>query len=497
MTSPAGAGIATLLDRVEAEAEAFATELSREYYLNYAGLKDRLEIAPIYARHASLFSRETVDALLNASEQGGNDPRLPELRWFVVEGYLDQAAKEITERIAERETNDTVEWEGKQVPYRSLPPLVMNEPDPDRRHRLEELRVRATAAQNPLREQRWDLLYACTRELGFRSYRELCDRLGRLHLQALNRMTQRFLWDTEAYYREQLERHLRGIGIEPAMAEKSDLAYLFRSPRFDVWFARDRMIEALDETLRSLGIDPAAQLNIQRDTEPRPRKSPRAFCSAIRVPDEVVLVINPHGGHDDYRALFHEAGHAEHFGSTDRSLPFTHRALGDNSVTEGFAFVLEHVVYNAEWLRTRLGVSDPSDYVAFSKFQKLYMLRRYAAKLGYEMELHADSNVRGYSKHYADILTVHLGVRYAPDDYLFDVDDAYYVARYLRAWIFEAQLRRMFEDRWGQAWFDSPQAGARLRELWSWGQRYTVEELLSELGLGALDISPLAEELLS
>ncbi|HWQ28343.1 MAG TPA: hypothetical protein VNN12_04915, partial [Dehalococcoidia bacterium] len=57
--------------------------------------------------------------------------------------------------------------------------------------------------------------------------------------------------------------------------------------------------------------------NIHRDTEPRPRKSPRAFCSAIRVPDEVILVINPHGGHDDYRALFHEAGHAEHFGLTD------------------------------------------------------------------------------------------------------------------------------------------------------------------------------------
>ncbi len=497
MTSPAGTGIATLLDRIEAEAEAFASELSREYYLNYAGLKDRLEIAPIYARHAMLFSRETVDALLRTDGQSEDDPRLAELRWFVVEGYLDQAAKDLTERIAERETTDTVEWEGQQIPYRSLPPLVMNEPDAERRHQLEELRVRATAAQNPLREQRWDLLYARTRELGFKSYRELCDKLGRLNLQALNRMTQRFLWDSEGRYRELLERYLRSIGIEPAMAEKSDSAYLFRSPRFDAWFERDRMIEALDDTLRGLGIDPAAQPNITRDTEPRPRKSPRAFCSAIRVPDEVVLVINPHGGHDDYRALFHEAGHAEHFGLTDRSLPFTHRALGDNSVTEGFAFVLEHVVYNPEWLRTRLRVSDPSEYVAFSKFQKLYMLRRYAAKLGYEMELHADTNVRGYAKHYADILTAHLGVRYAPEDYLFDVDDAYYVARYLRAWIFEAQLRRMFEERWGPAWFQVPEAGAKLRELWSWGQRYTVEELLNELGLGSLDIGPLADELLA
>ncbi len=493
MTSPAGTDIATLLDRLEAEAEAFASELSREYYLNYAGLKDRLEIAPIYGRHAALFSRETVDALIEADD---DDPRLPELRWFVVEGYLDQAAKELTERIAERETIDTVEWEGQRIPYRSVPPLVMNEPDPDRRHRLEELRVQATAAQNPLREQRWDLLYARARELGFKSYREFCDRLGRLNLQPLNRMTQRFLWDSESRYRELLEQRLRSIGVEPGMAEKSDVSYLFRSPEFDAWFTRERMLEALDETLRDLGIDPAAQPNIRRDTEPRPRKSPRAFCSAIRVPEEVILVINPHGGHDDYRALFHEAGHAEHFGSTNPGLPFTHRGLGDNSVTEGFAFVLEHVVYNPVWLRRRLGVPDPSAYLAFSKFQKLYMLRRYAAKLGYEMELHADTNVRGYAKHYADILTAHLGVRYAPEDYLSDVDDAYYAARYLRAWIFEAQVRRMFEERWGPAWFASREAGARLRELWSWGQRFTADELLAELGLGPLDIGPLAQELL-
>lgn len=494
MTSPAQARIVALADRVEAAAEEFATELSREYYLNYAGLKDRLDIAPIYERHASLFDRATVDALLAAADC---DPRVPELRWFVVEGYLDQAAKELTERIAERETSDTVEWDSRQVPYRSIPPLVMNEPDPDRRRRLERLRVEATGAQNPLREARWDLLYARARALGFAHYRDLCDRLGRLSLRHLNRMAQRFLWDGESRYRELLEQRLRGVGVDPSTAEKSDLSFLFRSPEFDRWFTKDRMLAALDDTLRGLGIDPAAQPNISRDTEARPRKSPRAFCSAIRVPDEIVLVINPHGGHDDYRALFHEAGHAEHFGLTDRSLPFTHRGLGDNSITEGFAFVLEHVVYNPEWLRSHLGVSDPGEYVALSRFQKLYMLRRYAAKLAYEMELHADDNVRGHSKHYADMLTAHLGVRYAPEDYLFDVDDAFYAARYLRAWIFEAQVRRMLEDRWGPAWFASKEAGAELRKLWSWGQRYTADELVRELGLGSLDIAPLAEELLA
>ena len=47
------------------------------------------------------------------------------------------------------------------------------------------------------------------------------------------------------------------------------------------------------------------------DLEARPFKSPRPFCASISVPDEIKLVVNPHGGQQDYRALFHEAGHAQ------------------------------------------------------------------------------------------------------------------------------------------------------------------------------------------
>ena len=76
----------------------------------------------------------------------------------------------------------------------------------------------------------------------------------------------------------------------------------------------------------------------------RPGKRPRAFCAPIRVPDRVVLVVLPQGGQEDFAALFHEAGHTEHFAHTRRSLPAEQRVLGDNAVTEGFAFLLEHLI---------------------------------------------------------------------------------------------------------------------------------------------------------
>ncbi len=481
-----------LLDWLDRQAEDFSGATTREYYLNHAGHKNDLTLAPIFERHAELFRRDTVERVLRSRSK---DRRVAHLRQFVVDGYLEQAAKELTEEIAARETADTVEWDGEEVPYRSVQQRVMNEPETRRRHELDERRLEITAAQNPLRERRWDFLYAQTKDLRFISYVALCDKLGGLRLERLRAMMEALLWDTENAYRDRLEQELRGIGVDPALAERSDLLWLFRSPQFDAAFARERMLPALDETLEALGVDIAQQTNVHLDTEERPRKSPRAFCAPVQIPGEIYLVISPHGGHDDYRALFHEAGHTQHFAHIKADQPFAFRGLGDNSVTEGFAFVLEHLLHSRAWLRCHLGLDDSEAYLSLIRFHKLYMLRRYAAKLLYELDLHSESEVRGRAKRYADLLTSHVGVRYSPDDYLADLDDGFYCARYLRAWVFDAQLRADFVRRRGEEWFTQPEAAAALRELWSEGQREPAEQLVRRVGYADLEIGPLAEEL--
>jgi hypothetical protein len=482
-----------LLDWLDREAEAFSGATSREYYLNYAGLKDDLALAPIFERHAELFQRETVERVVQAKTV---DPRATNLREFVVDGYLEQAAKELTEEIAGRETADSVEWDGEELPYRSVQQRLMNEPDTTRRRELDRLRLEATAAQNPLRERRWALLYDRARALGFASYVALCDELGHLGLQRLRDWMERFLRETEQLYRDRLERELREIGVDPALAERSDLLRLFRSPQFDAAFPRERMLPALEATLQGLGVDVSSQTNVHLDTEERSRKSPRAFCSAVSIPAEIYLVISPHGGHDDYRALFHEAGHSQHFAHVQADQPFAFRGLGDNSVTEGFAFVLEHLLYSAAWLRRYLSMDGSDSYLSLVRFHKLYMLRRYAAKLLYELELHGGAgDVRAFAERYAALLTEHVGARYQPEDYLSDLDDGFYCARYLRAWIFDAQVRAAFVRRWGDEWFVDADAGARLRKLWSAGQLDPADELVRQLDYAGLDIGPLAAEL--
>ena len=75
-------------------------------------------------------------------------------------------------------------------------------------------------------------------------------------------------------------------------------------------------------------------------SQPRPGKSARGFCVAVRVPGEVHLVVDPAaaGGPE---ALLHEAGHAQHRAHTDPELDVGARRLGDNGVTESWAFLLE------------------------------------------------------------------------------------------------------------------------------------------------------------
>src|SRR5262249_14003563 len=100
-------------------------------------------------------------------------------------------------------------------------------------------------------------------------------------------------------------------------------------------------------------IDVRGQANVELDIEQREKKSPRAFCAPIEVPGRVMLVIQPIGGADDWRALFHEAGHTEHFANTSPDLPVESKRMGDNAVTEGWAFLLEHLTGYPPWLEPR------------------------------------------------------------------------------------------------------------------------------------------------
>jgi hypothetical protein len=81
---------------------------------------------------------------------------------------------------------------------------------------------------------------------------------------------------------------------------------------------------------------------------------------------------------------------------------------------------------------------------------ELFFVRRYAAKLGYELGFFEDPlKERRNRELYTATLSAATRFVYAPQNYLNDMDPGYYSADYLRAWITEAMLRRHLEDIYG------------------------------------------------
>ena len=154
----------------------------------------------------------------------------------------------------------------------------------------------------------------------------------------------------------------------------------------------------------------------------------------------MILVIKPQGGPDDWRSLFHEAGHTEHFAHTSASLSPEEKRLGDNAVTEGWAMLLEHLTFDPVWLERRLDFPRPYEFAAEGAASLLWYVRRYCAKLIYELEFHAAPDVTAMRPRYVELLSDALKVTPSDTDYLADIDEGFYSSQYLRAWAFEAQL---------------------------------------------------------
>jgi hypothetical protein len=255
------------------------------------------------------------------------------------------------------------------------------------------------------------------------------------------------------------------------------------------------MVPALEATLSDLGIDLRTQENVHLDLEQRPNKSPRAFCAPIEIPDKVMLVIQPIGGLDDWRALFHEAGHTEHYGHVSPGQTVEAKRLGDSAVTEGWASLMEHLVSDPAWLARRLDFPKPREFAAEGGISQLYFARRYSAKLLYELEFYRAEDVTSMRPRYVELLGDALKIEPSPTNYLADIDSGFYVTEYLRSWAFEAQLREYLRSEFGNAWFTRREAGDLLRELWSEGQERRADDMLKDVTGSTLEMATLTERI--
>jgi hypothetical protein len=176
-------------------------------------------------------------------------------------------------------------------------------------------------------------------------------------------------------------------------------------------------------------------------------------------------------------------------------LPFEFRWLGDNSITEGYAMLFDHLLHASAWLLrySALGKTRVAEYQRAAAFEELQFLRRYCAKLLYELRVYGgDVPWSSLPDAYVDILSSATTFRYRTADAFIDVDARFYSARYLRAWQLQAALRERLTAQFDEDWYRNPRTGPWVvRELFGEGQRELASELAARVGAAALTFDPL------
>ena len=477
--------------------EEFEQNLNRELYEFRSGLKEKLEIVSVYADYSDFFCIENIREIESALKDESFESRrksLEKILLFLIDQYLDFHTAPVRQELASFERDQTLIWEGRKISVSQIRSRLKSEPDALTRRKLNERYAEALSESGGLREREIAQLRSAAADLGFKNYTEARERISRVQYEKLSGSFEEVLKRIEDKYLERLRLSFETtLGIAFQEAGSWDLAHWeWRNDEPQLFPAKDlpRVIESAVAALR-----PERPEYVSMDLARRNGKQPSPCCIPIRVPEEIKIVVAPEDGFRHCAALLHETGHAYHFAWTNPSLAPEHRLLGDRALSEAYAFLLEHFLYEREWLAHTLLFTKSEDFVRFQALRRIYLIRRTVGKLRFALKLYGEGAADDAPQMYSETMKTYTGLQHAPESWTAGSGDAFASADYLRGWVLEAMLREYLRTRFGNSWLGSRAACRYLKEIWETGLLYRADELCREIGVGDLEPQVLADQL--
>lgn len=542
---------------IEALEKAFADsnkDFARAYYLfATAMLSKQYNSQEIYARYPLLSQPETFHRLQALYNQNPNHEETKRLFISVLGTYIGAQLAELSDAFQNGKSALKVDVRGlglKQEKGDALEELLYEDVSEWLKKTAEKatrqaLYDRMAAAYTTTLSPQFIALFQkenkMLADLGYPDLIEFYTQSSGHHLRRLGENGKRLVTETQALYHRRMSalyQQKTGLNFDTD-ATRADISYVLHGPspdmkKIDQQFPQSAMVPLAQKTFDGLGlafsqisqsVDFADCASYEReivekteqasrsgntlrrillDIANREGKRSRAYVYPAAVPSEIYLSVKPEGGLDDYSAFFHESGHAQHFAYENPSLSFTLALMGNNTTTETYAYLFQNLFMNRHWLVTMANVSeqDAQSIVARRTLEDLYMLRRYASKMQFELALFDGVNEANYSltdkgERYAALLTLGCGFRYDAEGWTRDVDAGFYVADYFTAWSLEAQLREYLCTHFGSAaskgedWYQNPRAGDFFKTLWADGN-ISQQDLSARLGYNdPTDVTPL------
>lgn len=494
--APAGPdGDPLTLDYLRDALETYSFEVAEAYYQSDA-YGAEIEIDELLERYAWLYDPAIVDwihGLRTATDDTRTERGLRYLARDLEDVLLWEPIEELYIEYLEAEIAGGVEYGDEWIAYRDVWTVADELETDDEREELRDLaRDFIQNELHPLQEEYRRGVGERCRELGYADYLDYYGRTRGRDFAALAADCLYILAETRELYETLADERVAEVYPERERLLLSSIERwrLWDDEEYDAHFTAEKLLPRWEAFINDLGLDFNQRDNVTLDAEDRPAKEPRAACWPMLVPEDVRVMVKPTGGFDDYATLFHEMGHACHFAYTDPALTYEYQQLGDDAITETYAFCFENLFVNPAYLREVIGMSD-DDARRFRRrrlFGEVGALRYYCTAFLYELVFHgveADP-----AEAYRNLIEMTTIWTQAPEDLLtgiYDTNEDFYTTNYLYAWMLEAQLRHRLETDHGPRWWSEPAAGKLVHDLWRQGYQLLPQTLSAELGYDDCD----------
>ena len=492
------------INDVEDKLSKFIYELENEGRLVRVGLKDKAQTAKIYKKYKDLFTKEVFDQIKEKIQRAktlGEKDILERIYFTIASSYIGHELAKEEDKITTYFSGAKVQINGESVAFYQLSPMIAKDPLFEKREKLDEFAIPIINKINPQKQSLVNNEIKLMKKLGFSSYVDFYQKSKRIDYAKFYKVVLKLKKDTEKLWQKVMPCVSQEVLGRPFKNIRAcHLGYLRSISMFDNFYPKDKVVPTFKKWAADIGLSEFIN-SIKIDDVDRPRKNPRAVCYWPDPPREIHLVIKPIGGEQDFEAMFHEGGHGLHGAAIDPKLPYSLKTLAhSNALTETYAFILEDMVFNPDFLTTYLNVSaytgNKIKWQAY--FVNLMMLRRYLGKFSYEYQMFSkvqkgESLNQGFSLLYKKNLEVTTGFITKRENWLVDMDSGFYSAEYLRAWIAAAQIQDYLVKKFGKRWFVNKRAGEFLRKLWARGVTDEVEDVVKRLGYKPWDMSYLVK----
>ncbi|HZZ83810.1 MAG TPA: hypothetical protein VFE30_04680 [Anaeromyxobacteraceae bacterium] len=496
--SPAAAQAEAAVAPIRQEVDALLREEASAIWKGWTS-GGAIDLDPIHARHARLFTPETLAAVRAArAATGGAEQRALDYLARYLEGeLLARATTAESERAAAAAAAATVSWEGKRIAASRVPGLLAGEPDPARRATLEHLAAEAARARAPLAEAWANAVRAQAGRMGHGDLPALVAALRGAPPGELAALADKTLTATDKLYRMLLtDLAGRELKVPVERLRERDLPRLFRAARNARAFPAARVLGHVSAAMSGLGFAVGEQRALTVDGRADPRKDPRPLVMPVEVPGDVRVSFVPQGGSPELRAVLHELGVAQYLVHV-QSPELEFRRLGPAALTEGYGQLFEWLTADPTWLveRAQLPLGHRDLAVRTELCERLRAVRGLAARVLVEVARASDpGGALAAARRIGERAFAHPVEADEAALFLIEQDPLLSAAEELRGSLLAAQLEGYLLRRAVDGpWWRSREAGAWLLDRWSVGARLTPEELARLTGHRALDAAGLVE----